>query len=186
MRIAIYCGSSSGNNTIYQQAATEMGTTLAKHGISLVYGGGQVGLMGAVADAALAAGGEVIGIIPDALESKEIGHNGLSRLEVVTDMHARKKRMAELADGFIAMPGGVGTLEEIFEAWTWAQLGYHQKPCGFLNINGYYNALLQFLDQMTETAFMKPPHRTMVQVSDQPEALLAAFHDYQPPRNKWS
>lgn len=184
-RIAVYCGSSFGADPIYKDAATRMGETLAQANLELVYGGGKVGLMGTIADAVLAAGGQVTGIIPGALESKEIGHPGLTQLEVVADMHSRKKRMSDLADGFIAMPGGVGTMEEIFEVWTWAQLGYHHKPCAFLNINGYYDRLLGFIDQMINDGFMRPEFGQMIIVSDNPATILEAFADYRPPHDKW-
>lgn len=186
MKIAVYCGSASGNEPHFKQAAEEMGRSLASHNIGLVYGGGNVGLMGIIADAVLEAGGHVTGIIPSALESREIAHPNLSQLEIVPDMHSRKKRMSDLADGFIAMPGGVGTLEEIFEVWTWGQLGYHNKPCGFLNTAGFYDSLLTFLDQMSQSGFMRPCYLNMAQVSDQPEVLLEAFKSYKPPEYKWS
>lgn len=183
--IAVYCGSSMGTEPAYRDAAISMAQTLAQAGIGLVYGGGKTGLMGTVADAALAAGGEVTGIIPGALESKEIAHPGLTTLEVVDDMHSRKKRMSDLSDGFIAMPGGTGTMEEIFEVWTWGQLGYHNKPCAFLNINGYYDTLLDFIDRMVNDGFMRPEFREMLTVSDQPEIILDAFQQYRPPHDKW-
>jgi len=184
-RIAVYCGSSLGTEPAYKAAAIQLGHTLAQASLELVYGGGKVGLMGTIADAVLAEGGLVTGIIPNALESREIGHPGLSTLEVVTDMHARKKRMSDLADGFIAMPGGTGTMEEIFEVWTWGQLGYHHKPCAFLNINGYYDDLLEFIDKMVNDGFMRPEFREMLTVSDQPEVILEAFACYRPPHDKW-
>ncbi|MBF3199764.1 TIGR00730 family Rossman fold protein, partial [Pseudomonas aeruginosa] len=135
--VCVFCGASPGASPVYQEAAVALGRHLAERGLTLVYGGGAVGLMGTVADAALAAGGEVIGIIPQSLQEAEIGHKGLTRLEVVDGMHARKARMAELADAFIALPGGLGTLEELFEVWTWGQLGYHAKPLGLLEVNGF-------------------------------------------------
>lgn len=184
-RIAVYCGSSLGTEPAYKAAATQLGQILAHTRTELVYGGGKVGLMGTIADAVLAEGGLVTGIIPNALESREIGHPGLTTLEVVADMHARKKRMSDLADGFIAMPGGTGTMEEIFEVWTWGQLGYHHKPCAFLNINGYYDDLLGFIDKMVNDGFMRPEFREMLTVSDQPEVILEAFACYQPPHDKW-
>ncbi len=184
-RIAVYCGSSLGTEPAYKNAAISLGQTLVNSGLELVYGGGKVGLMGTIADAVLASDGRVTGIIPSALESKEIGHTGLTTLEVVTDMHARKKRMSDLADGFIAMPGGTGTLEEIFEVWTWGQLAYHHKPCAFLNINGYYDGLLAFIERMVDDGFMRPEFREMLTVSDQPQVILEAFARYQPPHDKW-
>jgi uncharacterized protein (TIGR00730 family) len=148
MRICVFCGSKSGNNELYTSAAREMGRSLAQRGIDLVYGGGRVGLMGALADAALLAGGAVIGVIPQSLVQREIQHTGLTELHIVQTMHERKTQMAELADGFIALPGGAGTFEEILEQWTWAQLGIHQKPCGFLNTNGYFDLLRKMIGQM--------------------------------------
>src|SRR5690606_16556524 len=141
---------------------------LAQQGITLVYGGGAVGLMGIVADAALAAGGEVIGVIPQSLQRSEIGHPGLTRLEVVDGMHARKARMNELADAFIALPGGLGTLEELFEVWTWGQLGYHRKPLGLLEVNGFYSKLIGFLDHLVDERFVRQSHRGMLQVREHP------------------
>lgn len=185
--ICVFCGSSSGANPAYAQAAQALGQLLAERGITLVYGGGSVGLMGIVADAALAAGGEVIGIIPESLERAEVGHKGLTRLEVVDGMHARKARMAELADAFIALPGGLGTLEELFEVWTWAQLGYHSKPLGLLETNGFYAKLIGFLDHLVDESFVRQPHRGMLQIREEPEALLDAFAAWQPlPKPKWN
>ena len=146
--VCVFCGASPGARPIYHEAAAQLGRHIAERGLTLVYGGGAVGLMGVVADAALAAGGEVIGIIPQSLERAEIGHKGLTRLEVVDGMHARKARMAELADAFIALPGGLGTLEELFEVWTWGQLGYHAKPLGLLEVDGFYARLTDFLDHL--------------------------------------
>lgn len=160
--ICVFCGASRGTNPVYEQAAQDLGRTLAANGIRLVYGGGAVGLMGVVADATMAAGGEVIGIIPQSLKDAEVGHTGLSRLEVVDGMHARKARMAELADAFIALPGGLGTLEELFEVWTWGQLGYHPKPLGLLDVNHFYTAdqfLLCVLHAAPLVACSTPPPR---------------------------
>ena len=170
--ICVFCGSSSGANPAYAHAAQALGQLLAERGITLVYGGGAVGLMGIVADAALAAGGEVIGVIPQSLERAEVGHKGLTRLEVVDGMHARKARMAELADAFIALPGGLGTLEELFEVWTWAQLGYHSKPLGLLETNGFYAKLIGFLDHLVDESFVRQQHRGLLQVRDSAQALL--------------
>ena len=153
---------------------------MAERKLTLVYGGGAVGLMGIVADAALAAGGEVIGIIPQSLKDKEIGHSGLTRLEVVDGMHARKARMAELSDAFIALPGGLGTLEELFEVWTWGQLGYHGKPLGLLEVNGFYSKLTSFLDHIVGEGFVREAHRDMLQMSDSPQTLLDALDAWQP------
>ena len=184
--VCVFCGSSPGGNPAYVAAARAMGDEIAGRGLKLVYGGAKVGLMGAVADAALAAGGEVIGVLPKALMIKEIGHPGLSRLEVVSSMHERKARMAELSDGFIALPGGAGTLEEIFEIWTWGQLGFHGKPAGFLNVAGYYDKLAGFLDHTVGEAFVKPVHRDMLIFRDEPAALVAALEAYSPPKaEKW-
>jgi len=171
-RICIYCGSSSGNQPIYREMAEAMGALLARRGIGLVYGGGNVGLMGIVADAALAGGGEVIGVIPAALADREIAHAGVTDLRVVDSMHTRKALMAELSDAFIAMPGGVGTFEEFFEAVTWTQLGVHRKPCGLLNVGGFYTPLAAFIDQAVTEGFIKPIHRAMIVVDDNPERLL--------------
>jgi uncharacterized protein (TIGR00730 family) len=184
--VCVFCGSSPGGNPAYLAAAQAMGRQIAGRGLKLVYGGARVGLMGAVADAALAAGGDVVGVLPQALMIKEIGHPGLSRLEVVDTMHERKARMAELSDGFIALPGGAGTLEEIFEIWTWGQLGFHGKPAGFLNVAGYYDKLAGFLDHTVGEAFVKPVHRDMLIFHDDPTALLAALAAYKAPAtDKW-
>jgi uncharacterized protein (TIGR00730 family) len=163
-----------------------MGRALARRGIGLVTGGGRVGLMGVVADAALEAGGEVVGVIPDALMRKELAHTGLTDLVVTASMHERKARMAELADGFVAMPGGLGTYEELFEIWTWAQLGWHEKPCGLLNAAGFYDRLVAFLDGASEAQFVKPEHRAMLIVDDEPDRLLDRFEAYRAPHvAKW-
>lgn len=184
--ICVYCGSNTGARESYRLAARELGTELAGRGITLVYGGGNVGLMGVVADAALAAGGRVIGIIPRALMEKELGHTGLTELRVVASMHERKSQMAELADGFIALPGGFGTLEELCEVATWTQLGFHRKPCGVLNVDGFYDGLLSFLDHATGERFVRPEHRGIVLACRQPAELidrLAAFE--LPVLRKW-
>jgi uncharacterized protein (TIGR00730 family) len=178
--LCVFCGASPGANPVYREAAINLGRTLAQQGIQLIYGGGAVGLMGIVADAALEAGGEVIGIIPQSLKSAEIGHNGLTRLEVVDGMHARKARMAELSDGFIALPGGLGTLEELFEVWTWGQLGYHSKPLGLLEVNGFYAKLNDFLDHLVEERFVRAPHRAMLQINESPAELIAAMAQWKP------
>ena len=171
-RICVYCGSNTGNQPIYREMAEAMGALLARRGIGLVYGGGNVGLMGIVADAALAGGGEVIGVIPRSLADREVAHAGVSDLRVVDSMHTRKALMAELSDAFIAMPGGVGTFEEFFEAVTWTQLGVHRKPCGLLNVGGFYTPLAAFIDQAVNEGFIKPTHRAMIVVDDNPERLL--------------
>jgi uncharacterized protein (TIGR00730 family) len=170
--LCVFCGSHSGASPAYAEAAAGLGRTLAARGLRLVYGGGHVGLMGVVADAALAAGGEVIGVIPAALADRELAHEDLTGLEVVASMHERKARMSALADGFIALPGGIGTLEELFEVWTWSQLGLQLKPCALLNAEGYYDHLLSFLDHMTGERFLSPFHRGMLIVDDDPERLL--------------
>lgn len=171
-RVCVFCGSSVGVNPAYAAAATQMGTLLATRGIGLVYGGGNVGLMGVIADAALAAGGEVIGVIPRALADREVAHTGLADLRVVDSMHSRKAMMAELSDAFVAMPGGVGTFEEFFEAITWTQLGLHRKACGLLNVDGFYSPLVTFIDQAVTKGFIRPVHRTAIVVDDDPSRLL--------------
>ena len=185
-RICVFCGSNKGASGDYVDAARALGTLFAKEGIALVYGGGSVGLMGELADSVLASGGEVIGVIPHALWAREVGHRGLTDLRIVDTMHERKAMMADLSDAFIALPGGLGTLEEIFEVWTWAQLGLHQKPLGFLDVNGYYAPLMQFLDRAVRERFVKEEHRTVAMVSSDAEALLRRFDAWQPPRvEKW-
>lgn len=185
-RVCVFCGSSPGARPLYAETARNLGTLLAQRGLSLIYGGAQVGLMGAVADAVLAAGGEVIGVIPEALMRKEVGHHGLQELRIVGSMHERKAQMAELADGFIALPGGCGTFEEFFEIVTWAQLGLHHKPCGLLNVAGYYDALLALLDHAIAERFVRPEHRRLILESASAEDLLAAMENYRPPiLEKW-
>lgn len=184
--VAVFCGSKLGADENFKCGAVALGKQLAQQQIRLVYGGGNVGLMGTIANAVMQAGGEVIGVIPEKLQQKELAHNGLTELYVVADMHERKAKMAELADGFIAMPGGAGTLEEIAEVWTWAQLGYHHKPCAFYNINGFYNPLLTMIKSMVEQQFMLSEYQQMLLVDDQPKSLLRAMTDYQPPQEKWS
>ena len=178
--VCVFCGASTGTNPAYREAAVALGRALAERKLTLVYGGGAVGLMGIVADAALAAGGEVIGNIPQSLMDKEIGHKGLTRLEVVDGMHARKARMAELSDAFIALPGGLGTLEELFEVWTWGQLGYHSKPLGLLDVNGFYSKLGDFLDHLVQERFVRAEHRGMLQLSETPDELLQTLRQWQP------
>ncbi len=185
-RICVFCGSSMGKNGAYRDAAAALGRLLAREGIGLVYGGASVGLMGTVADAALAAGGEVIGVIPRALEAKEIAHAGLSALHVVETMHERKALMAELSDGFIALPGGMGTFDEFFEVVTWAQLGIHAKPFGLLNVARYYDQLTAFLDHTVSEGFVKNELREMIVVEERPEALLERFRTRPTPVvDKW-
>ncbi|MBC3414049.1 TIGR00730 family Rossman fold protein [Pseudomonas sp. SWRI107] len=179
--VCVFCGASTGANPAYRDAAIALGQAIAQRGLKLVYGGGAVGLMGIVANAAMAAGGEVVGIIPQSLLDAEVGHKGLTRLEVVDGMHARKARMAELSDAFIALPGGLGTLEELFEVWTWGQLGYHAKPLGLLDVNGFYEKLGGFLDHVVEEGFVRPQHRAMLQLAQQPDELLDAMDSFVAP-----
>ncbi len=184
--VCVYCGSSPGRDPAYAEAARGLGRALVARGLGLVYGGASVGIMGVVADAVLALGGSVTGVIPEALARKEVAHGGLTELIVTSSMHERKTRMARLADAFVALPGGVGTLEEIFEAWTWAQLGLHGKPCGFLNVAGYYDGLIAFLDHAVAERFVKEPHRAMLVVSGDPGDLLDRFAEYRAPTvTKW-
>jgi uncharacterized protein (TIGR00730 family) len=184
--ICVFCGSSRGAHPAYVEAATLVGRTLAERGLTLIYGGARIGLMGAAADGALAAGGKVHGVIPTALMARELGHQGLTKLDEVDSMHERKARMAELADGFIALPGGAGTLEEIAEIWTWAQLGLHRKPIGFLNVAGYFDHLFAFIDQAVAEAFVKPVHAGMLMRSTRPAPLLDAMAAYVPAfTEKW-
>lgn len=186
MRICVFLGASPGRLPLYARAAEGFGRLLAERGHGLVYGGGNVGLMGVIADAALAAGGEVIGVIPEALRDRELDHRGLSELHVVDTMHARKAMMADLSDAFVALPGGIGTLEELFEVWTWAQLGYHDKPCGLLNVGGFYDAMAGFLDLVVAEGFLSAAHRARLIVGDEPTALLDRIRDYDaPPALRW-
>ena len=185
-RICVFLGSNPGKKPAYLAAAQALGAELARRGLTVVYGGSNVGLMGALADAALDAGGRVIGIIPEALRQKEVAHLGLSELHVVASMHERKARMAELSDGFIALPGGLGTLEELCEVLTWAQLGFHAKPCGLLDVDGYYAALGAFLDNAMDQGFIVPAHRAMLLAAPDPAALLDRFTTYVAPVvSKW-
>ncbi|MGV0025628.1 LOG family protein [Phormidesmis priestleyi] len=178
--ICVFCGSSMGANPAYQLAAQRLGETLAKKGLTLVYGGGNVGLMGVVADATLAAGGQAIGVIPKFLVDKELAHQNLTTLHMVDSMHDRKALMASLSDGFIALPGGYGTLEEFCEVLTWAQLGLHQKPHGLLNIEGYYDALLTFFNHAVAEKLVRPVHRSLVLESSNPQSLLSLMETYKP------
>ncbi|WP_405236366.1 LOG family protein [Lentisalinibacter orientalis] len=178
--ICVFAGSSSGTRPVYASAAEELGRAVAERGWRVVYGGGRVGLMGVLADAALAAGGEVIGVIPEALLRKEVGHRGLTDLRVVQTMHQRKALMSELSDGVVALPGGLGTLEELFEILTWAQLGIHARPCGVLNAGGYYDELLRFLDQTVSQGFVRGEHRDMILAAGEAAALLDLMADYTP------
>lgn len=184
--VCVFCGSSPGADPAYIRAAEEAGRLIGGSGRTLVYGGGCVGLMGAVADAAMAAGGRVIGVIPQALVDLEVAHHGVSELRVVASMHERKALMADLADGFVALPGGIGTLEEFFEAWTWSQLGLHVKPCGLLNAAGFYDPLLAFLERLVGERFVQPEHRAMVVVDQDPATLLQTMEAFCPPAlTKW-
>ncbi|HKP84463.1 MAG TPA: TIGR00730 family Rossman fold protein [Blastocatellia bacterium] len=185
-RVCVYCGSSSGARPSYIEAARALGATLVRRGVGLVYGGAQVGLMGAVADTVLAGGGEVIGVMPEPLAAKEIAHAGLSDLRIVGSMHERKALMAELADAFIALPGGFGTLEEFCEIVTWVQLGLHRKPCGLLNVEGYYDGLLSFLDHAVAEGFIRPEYRSVVLTDSESDGLLEKFSKYEVPfLRKW-
>lgn len=184
--ICVYCGSSPGRTEAYSKAARHLGKSLAERGIKLVYGGASVGIMGVLADSVLEHGGQAVGVIPEALVKKEVAHHHLSELHVTGSMHERKMLMAELADGFIALPGGIGTLEEIFEIWTWAQLGFHKKPFGMLNIDGYYNSLITFLDHTVAEQFVKQPHRSRLMVETDPETLIDHLSCYKAPDvKKW-
>ncbi|WP_426492726.1 TIGR00730 family Rossman fold protein [Hymenobacter sp. 102] len=178
--VAVYCGASSGTNEQFTLQAQAMGKALAERGITLVYGGGRVGLMGAVADSALAHGGQVIGVIPDFLVAKEVEHRGVTELHIVKSMHERKLMMADLAEGFVAMPGGYGTLEELFEVLTWGQLGLHQKPIGVLNVAGYYDHLLRALDHMADEALLRRENRNQLLSHPEPHGMLDAMLAYEP------
>jgi uncharacterized protein (TIGR00730 family) len=185
-RICVFCGSSHGANPIYAEAAKTFGIELARRNIGLVYGGGNVGLMGVIADSVLAAGGHVTGVIPEALMAKELGHRGVPDLRIVKTMHERKALMAELSDGFVALPGGIGTFEEFFEIVTWAQLGFHAKPCALLNTNGFYDPLLRLLDHAIEERFVKPKQRDLVLVESEFSTLLDRMaHHHVPHEPKW-
>lgn len=181
-RICVFCGSSFGVNPLYVKSANDLGNIIAGKNICLVYGGARVGLMGEIASAVLKAKGEVIGVIPRDLSEKEVAHTGLTDLRIVGSMHERKSLMAELSDGFIALPGGFGTMEEILEVITWAQLDFHNKPCGLLNIDGYYDNLIKFLDHTVEEKFIEPEHREMILIDEDPAALLEKFENYKPPK----
>jgi hypothetical protein len=184
--ICVYCGSNPGRQEAYSSAARALAQSLVDRNLGLVYGGASVGIMGLIADTVLQLGGRAVGVIPEALVRKEVAHKSLTELHVTQSMHERKTMMAELSDGFIAMPGGIGTLEEIFEIWTWAQLGIHAKPCGLLNAAGYFDALTTFLDHAVAEQFVKPPHRAILIVEQTPEALLDRFASYQAPTvQKW-
>ena len=184
--VCIYLGSSPGARPEYESVVRQLATTIANRGMTLVYGGGNVGLMGVAANAALEAGGKVIGVIPADIADKEVGHHGLTELQVVDSMHERKMRMARLADGIIALPGGLGTLEELFEMLTWSQLGFHSMPIGLVNVAGYFDLLLAFLDNMVEERFVKDIHRDLLLTDSDPDSLLDRMIAYQPPVvDKW-
>lgn len=185
MRICVFCGSSPGNDLAYADAARSVGQGLADNGCDLVYGGGRAGLMGVVADAVLAAGGKVTGVIPRALVNQEIAHSGLTQLLVVPTMHERKAKMADLADGFIALPGGVGTLEEIFEQWGWARLGIHGKPCAFFDVKGFFEPVRTMLNQMLRAGFMRKEHTDIITFASDLGQILEAFRSYEPPSSRW-
>jgi uncharacterized protein (TIGR00730 family) len=179
--ICIYCGSNPGRLDAYSSAAFSVAEALVSRNIRLVYGGASIGIMGMLADQVLKLGGQAIGVIPKALAHKEVAHQQLTELHITQSMHERKMRMAELADGFIALPGGIGTLEELFEIWTWAQLGIHSKPCGLLNVEGYYDSLIGFLDHVLAEQFVKMHHHAMLIVESNPDKLLDRYVNYQPP-----
>ncbi len=185
MKLAVFCGSRSGSDPVFVAEARRLGEFMAHQGVDLVFGGGHVGLMGTVADAVLSAGGRAYGVIPEHLRDRELAHQALTELHVVRTMHERKARMAELADGFVALPGGIGTLEEIFEAWTWAQLGYHRKPCALYNVKGFYDPLLAMVSSMQAQDFLKQEYIDMLVVEDRPQALLQRLAGYEPPPEKW-
>src|ERR671920_758599 len=175
MRICVYAGSNPGADPAYAEAAADLARVLAGRGIGVVYGGARVGLMGILADTALEAGGEVIGVMPQSLIDREVGHTGLTELRVVASMHERKAQMAELSDGFVALPGGAGTLEELIEVYTWSQLGLHRKPMGVLNVRGYYDGLEALLDHAVQEGFLREQHRAALHVAGDPEELLERF-----------
>ena len=185
-KICVFCGSNKGVNPVYAATAKELGQYLARNNYHLVYGAGNVGLMGVLADATLEAGGKVTGIIPDFLMAKEVGHKGLTELIITKSMHERKQKMADLSDGFIALPGGCGTMEELFETFTWAQLGLHKKPLGLLNVSGYYDYLLAFLDNMSRERFLSRDNRDMILTDTNYTELIRKMNDYQAPDvEKW-
>ncbi|HET8723145.1 MAG TPA: TIGR00730 family Rossman fold protein [Anaeromyxobacteraceae bacterium] len=184
--VCVFCGSSNGRKPAYARAARRFGAALAGRGLGLVYGGGHIGLMGVVADAALAGGSRVVGVIPRALARREIAHHGLTRLEVVPSMHARKARMAALSDAFVALPGGIGTFEELFEILTWGYLGIHAKPIGLLDVGGYFRPLVRLLDHAVEEGFLRPAHRKLVVVDRSPERLVERLGRLRvPPATRW-
>jgi uncharacterized protein (TIGR00730 family) len=185
-RLCVFCGSSPGANPLYHTTARDVGLELVRRGVGLVYGGGNIGLMGVLADAVLGAEGDVTGVIPEALMAREVGHRGITDLRIVKTMHERKALMAELSDGFIALPGGIGTFEEFFEIVTWAQLGLHAKPCALLNVNGFYDPLLRLLDHAIEEQFIRESHRSLIIVESQVAPLLDRMATHRAPAQpKW-
>ena len=178
--ICVYCGSSPGIGAHYAEAARALAAEMVKHKIGLVYGGGNIGLMGVIADEVMRLGGEATGVIPKALLYKEVGHRALTRLHIVKDMHERKAKMAELSDGFIALPGGIGTLEELFEALTWSQLGFHDKPIGLLNVRGFYDGLVRFIEHLVTQQFLRPEHASLLLYEADAVALLKRFESFEP------
>jgi len=185
-KLCVYCGSSVGKRPEYHEGAKQLAKILVSRGIDLVYGGAAIGVMGIIADAVLEGGGKVTGIIPEDLMGKEVAHQGITELMVVPSMHERKAVMADISDGFIALPGGIGTLEELFEIFTWAQLGFHSKPVGLLNINGYFDNLIKFLDTAVDEQFMNITHRSMLVVEHDPELLIQRLKSYESPvLKKW-
>ena len=185
-QLCVYCGSNPGKLPLYAEAAIALAHELVQRRIDLVYGGAKVGLMGTLADAVLEKGGRAIGVIPKSLLEKEFSHPGLTTLHVVDSMHERKALMADISDGFIALPGGLGTLEELFEVLTWGQLGFHDKPCAMFNVAGYYDTIALFLDQAVEQQFIRPAHRSMLLIENDPAKLLSAMREYSPPSvEKW-
>lgn len=186
MKVCVFCGSRSGHDPAYAEAAAAAGRAIALSGATLIYGGGRVGLMGVVADAALCAGGEVIGVMPRSLVDREIAHGGLHQLHVVETMHDRKTTMSSLSDAFLAFPGGPGTLEEIFEQWTWGQLGIHGKPCGFLSLKGYFEPIAAMVEKMVSEGFLLPRFARMLMFSERIDEILTGFESYVPPPGKWT
>jgi uncharacterized protein (TIGR00730 family) len=186
-RLCVFCGSSAGSQTLYADATRRLGEALAERGVGVVYGGGHIGLMGILADTVLRSGGSVIGVIPEALVKKELAHSGLTELHVVTTMHQRKALMADLADGFAALPGAFGTADELFEVLTWAQLGLHAKPIGLLNVAGYFDPLCAWLDHAVREGFLRSVHRGLLLEAEQPKPLLDLLEQYRPPGEtpKW-
>lgn len=184
--LCVFLGANPGNDPKYAQVARNMGHELAVRGITTVYGGSNMGLMGILAESALEAGGKVVGVIPESLVKKEVAHYGLTKLHVADSMHERKALMADLSDGFVALPGGIGTMDEIFEIFTWAQLGFHNKPCGLLNVDGYYDKLMNFLNEVVEEGFLKGIHKEMLITESTPAEIIEAFKIYEAPTaNKW-